>query len=265
VVKEDRVTGVEVENKSGRGRLSAVCLIDATGDADLLFRAGAECAEGQNWLSYWGHLFSLPEVLQAVEAGNDQRLHEILLCTLGADNTGRGQPPGARRYRGTDGAEVTHFVLAGRKLLRERLQHDHAADRGLNRYNHFPELLPSMAQFRTTRRIIGRENLTGGQNNTRFENSIGLSGDWRKAGPVWEIPFGTLVPRGVHGILAAGRCIAAEGDAWEVLRVIPPAALTGQVAGLAASLALQAGTTPDRLEVSVIQEELVRRGMPFHV
>ena len=122
-----------------------------------------------------------------------------------------------------------------------------------------------MAQFRTTRRILGRENLRDGQNDLFFETSIGLSGDWRKAGPVWEIPFGTLVPRGVRGILAAGRCISSEGDAWEVLRVIPPAALTGQAAAMAAWLALRAGLLPDELEVGVIQAQMEKAGIPFHI
>ena len=157
VVEDGRAVGVEVENKSGRGRLRAGCLIDATGDADLLFRAGAECAEGLNWLSYWGHLFSLPELQQAIAAGNEKRINEVMLFTLGADNAGRGQPEGAPRFRGTDGEEVTRFILAGRRLLRERLVSDHAAGKGLERHNHYPELLPAMAQFRTTRRIIGQE------------------------------------------------------------------------------------------------------------
>ena len=81
---------------------------------------------------------------------------------------------------------------------------------------------------------------------------------------MWEIPYGALVPRGVGGMLAAGRCIAAADDAWEVLRVIPPAALTGQIAGMAAWLALGRGTTPERLGAEVIQAEMRKRGMPYH-
>jgi hypothetical protein len=263
LVTDGLARGVEVENKSGRGLLTAACIVDATGDADLLHRAGAATAEGLNWLSYWGHLFSLPELRKAVEAGNEKRINEILLFTLGADNAGRGQPPGAPRFRGIDGAEVSRFVLAGRRLLREKLARDQAA--GLDRRTHFPELLPAMAQFRTTRRILGQEGLGPGQHDTRFETSIGLTGDWRKAGPIWEIPYGALVPRGVRGMLAAGRCIDSADDAWEVLRVIPPAALTGQIAGMAAWLALERGIPPDQLGADVIQAELRKRGMPYHI
>ena len=81
---------------------------------------------------------------------------------------------------------------------------------------------------------------------------------------MWEIPYGTLLPQRVTGLLVAGRCISSEGDAWEVTRVIPPAALTGQVAGLAAGLAIQHGTTPDQIAASTLQTELERLGIPFH-
>ncbi|HAH86815.1 MAG TPA: hypothetical protein DCL60_05530, partial [Armatimonadetes bacterium] len=37
-------------------------------------------------------------------------------------------------------------------------------------------------------------------------------------------------------MLAAGRCISSVEDAWEVARVIPTAAPTGQGAGIASTL-----------------------------
>jgi hypothetical protein len=122
-----------------------------------------------------------------------------------------------------------------------------------------------MAQFRTTRRILGLENLQDGQYGQQFESSIGLAADWRKPGFVWEIPYGSLLPRQVSGLLVAGRCIASEGDAWEVTRVIPAAALTGQAAGLGASLAVKQNIPPERLPVDQIQQALTRKSIPFHL
>ena len=89
--------------------------------------------------------------------------------------------------------------------------------------------------------------------------------DWRKPGHVWEVPYDALVPTRIKGLLAAGRCISSEGDAWEVTRVIPPAALTGQVAGLAATLAVQADTLPDRLDAGDLQRHLDGKGIPCHL
>jgi hypothetical protein len=122
-----------------------------------------------------------------------------------------------------------------------------------------------MAQLRTTRRIVGRENMVDGEHGVPREDSVGLVADWRKAGYVWEIPYGALVPATRRNLLVAGRCIAAGGDAWEVTRVIPPAALTGQVAGIAAALSASRAVAPGDLRAGEVQAELNRRGIPYHL
>ncbi|MCX7004719.1 MAG: FAD-dependent oxidoreductase [bacterium] len=94
-------------------------------------------------------------------------------------------------------------------------------------------------------------------------DAIGLVADWRKPGFVWEMPFGALLPRDVRGVLMAGRCIASVDDAWEVTRVIPAAAVSGQAAGAAAALAARQGITPDALDVTQLQQHLRARGVPL--
>jgi hypothetical protein len=111
---------------------------------------------------------------------------------------------------------------------------------------------------------VGQATLSDGQHGLHAPDSVGLVADWRKVGHVWEIPYGVLLPRKVAGLLAVGRCISSEGDAWQVTRVIPPAALTGQVAGLAAALAARNGTTPDALDVADLQAALRAHQMPRH-
>ena len=257
----DRVTGLEVENKSGRGVLHAKCFIDATGDADLAFRAGAECAESDNWISMWSLEASLPAAQKAAEASNGDPL--LRRTTLGGWNNGLNHPTDRPKLYGTDGRQVSEFVLESRKLLLEHYQTAYAQGGEVNRHNLFPLCLPTMAQFRTTRRIVGQATMSDGQHERDVDDSIGLVGDWRQPGPVWEIPYGALVPRKVKGLLTVGRCMSSEGDAWEVTRVIAPAAVTGQVAGIAATLAIQRDTTPEALDVTTIQRELRRKKIPF--
>lgn len=263
VLEGERIIGLEVENKSGRGLLSAACVVDATGDADVAFRAGATCTEGDNWLSLWSIQVSLERAARAVAAPDAISLLDVI--QLGANNAGRGAPAGNPKLQGTDSEQVTRFVMDSRRLLREHYKAKQAEGGASDRRTLFPVTLPSMAQFRTTRRIVGQEQMRDGQHGLHRPTSIGLVADWRKAGYVWEIPFGALLPQPITGLLVAGRCIASEGDAWEVTRVIPPAALTGQVAGLAAGLAIRHGTTPDRLDVSQVQSELARLGIPYHL
>ena len=47
---------------------------DATGDADVAFRAGAPCEEADNWLSLWGLEASLEAARKAVEEGSGDLL-----------------------------------------------------------------------------------------------------------------------------------------------------------------------------------------------
>ncbi|MBN1935055.1 MAG: FAD-dependent oxidoreductase [Anaerolineae bacterium] len=264
----NRVAGVKVENKSGRGVLRGQCVIDATGDADIAYRAGAPCAEGNNWLSLWGIETSLEAAEQAITGQDDPGTGRAPLLggvRIGAGANGENAISGAAQYTGIDGAQASEFVLEGRRHLREHYARLHAQGGKTSRHHRFPVTLPAMAQFRTTRRIVGRETLIDGQNNRRVETSVGLAPDWRKAGPVWEIPYGALVPQGVSGLLAAGRCISSAGDAWEVTRVIPVAALTGQVAGLAATLAVQQRTTPDQIQRVELQQKLEEKGIALHI
>lgn len=262
VVSEGRIAGLEVENKSGRGLLRAECVIDATGDADVAHRAGCPTVLGNNWPTIWITQASLDAAQAAVAEGRGTKLYDTVRLG-GAGET--SPPPGEGAWHGVDAREITEFVRVSRRLLREHYR-SRLDEIGPNeRENTFPLGLPAMAQYRTTRRIAGRAELTDGQDGVRFEDAIALTGDWRQAGPVWEIPFGSLVPQGAAGLLAAGRCIGSDGDAWHVTRVIPPAVATGQAAGAAAALAREQGVAVGDVNVALLQERLASRGIPLHL
>lgn len=258
LLERDRLAAIEVENKSGRGRLNAECFVDATGDADVAHRAGAPCVESDNWLSLWAMEVSLDAAADAVGNAGGAALNRAV--RVGASNTGDGHPESTKKFSGTDGREVSEFVLAGRRLLREHYQRKQA---DVGRDGAFPITLPSMAQFRTTRRIDGQVTLTDGMHAEAFGDSVGLVANWWRPGEAWQVPFGTLLPRKVRGLLAAGRCTSCEGEAWEVMRVIHAVAHTGEIAGTAAALAVQEGTMPDRLEVAQLRDRLRSQNVLF--
>ncbi|NLS77961.1 MAG: FAD-dependent oxidoreductase, partial [Chloroflexi bacterium] len=186
LLEGDRVAGVVVENKSGSATLRAKCVIDATGDGDLAHRAGAPCAEGDNWLCIWALQSSLERAQRAVADPDGVSLLDRL--NLGGSPGGAGHPEGLPPFRGTEGRQVTEFILGGRRMLRDHYVERQALGGVNDRRQLFPVTLPSMAQFRTTRRILGREGMAGGEEGRYRDTSIGLTGDWRKAGPIWEIP-----------------------------------------------------------------------------
>jgi hypothetical protein len=77
----------------------------------------------------------------------------------------------------------------------------------------------------------------------------------------FEIPYGSLVPLEVEGLVAAGRIISQthEADMWT--RGMYCCAMTGQCAGVAAALAARDGVAPRRLSVPALQRELQRQGL----
>jgi ribulose 1,5-bisphosphate synthetase/thiazole synthase len=258
VVKGDRVVGIEVENKSGRGFIGAKCVIDATGDADVAYHAGAPCVEQDNWLSVWAMEASLETAGQAVSENSGRKLNSSR--RLGASDTGEGAPDRMRKFYGTNGKDVSEFVLEGHKLLREFYKSEQSL-RGLSGRNDiFPMVLPSVAQFRTIRRIEGIKTLKTGEFRKHFDDCVGMVADWRGGRDVWEVPYYTLVPQKVKGLLTAGRCISAEGEAWQVMRVIQAAVHTGEIAGLSAALSVRLDTTPDSIDMKALQNQLKQKG-----
>jgi len=120
VMEGKHCRGVVVENKTGRSFYEAKFVIDATGDADILFRAGVPCENGKNYLTYTAYLADREMCRTAAESG--KMLQSRKWFQTGSDLWGHGHPENFPRYSGTTAEEVTDFVLTGRKLLFERLR-----------------------------------------------------------------------------------------------------------------------------------------------
>jgi hypothetical protein len=75
-------------------------------------------------------------------------------------------------------------------------------------------------------------------------------------GDGFDIPYGCLVTAGVDHLLVAGRCLSAGYLAQGSLRIQQTCMSTGQAAGVAAALSLQADTTPRELASPVLVAQL---------
>lgn len=248
-----RIKKVVVANKSGTGTISGKCFVDATGDSDLAFMAGDKCPEDSNFMTIW-----------TVERRNSEGATRNMTDDIGIKVlTARKPGDGNDIPAGINGKIVTDTILRGRRVYRQMLEAEYA-DGTSDRNTHYPLKFPVMAPLRRTRCIDGRFTLKEGMEWQRFDDSVGVAADWRKAGYVWEIPYRTLLPRRVKGLLAAGRCTAAHGDAWEVTRVIPIAAMTGEVAGVAASMAVDMNVSPEEVPYGLLAGRLRDRGFVLH-
>ena len=275
--KNSKMNAVIVENESGRGRLEAKCFIDASGSSVLARRAGVPCIEENNFLTIWALMYACGKesemgqnlVFNTITASELSPPYSLWLKKELSDKVfpeakTEQELREAFTYRGLSGKNVSKFVADSHRLLRESIKDEYASGRG-NRKSFYPVKLPLMPQFRKTYCFDGEYVLKDDQNNLHFEDSIGLLPDWRKAGPVWEVPFRTLYTRRMGGLLAAGRCTAASGDAWEITRVIPSAAMTGQAAWLAASMSIDEGKEVWELDVPSLQKNLRKLGFKIHL
>lgn len=249
--------GVITESKSGREFFPAAVVVDATGDADILSRAGVPCVlHGNNFLSVVTMRASLDTCRRAAESGDILQMRTWF--GGGSDLFGNGQPEGVPPFSGVTNEEVTAFLLAGRKLIFDKVKDEDRRSRDII-------TLPGMAQFRKTRRIQGDWTLQESDVYRHFEDSIGAVGDFTKRGQRFEIPYRCLRKAGFPNLLAAGRVVSADGRGWEVIRVIPVAAMTGQAAGTAAALAVRHQMAVDKMEISLLQQTLASNQVQIHI
>ena len=251
VVKEqDRIQAVIVESISGRQAITATTVVDATGDACIAHMAGVptKAHEQGNILAAWYYFL-----------GEDgYNLNMLGFSDVPSeDRVGKEAPPPLlkRRFSGLDCAEVS-----------ELMQHSHASTLNDIRKRRqtdptvVPTAIATMPQLRMTRRIVGEYTLDESQMHTCFPDSIGMVSDWRKRGPVYEVPFSTLYSCTVKNLITAGRCTSVTDAMWDIMRVIPCCAVTGDAAGTAAAL------TDDftKLDISQLQCILRRNGVVLH-
>jgi hypothetical protein len=255
VMKGNTCQAVIVENKTGRSAYTAKMFVDASGDADLIYRAGVKCVEEKNYLAFWFYNTNLNKMQRAVEKSDVMK--GISLEWRGRFLKNGTYTLGKKEYKGTNANDITRFILNGRKILKKEISKNRKDNGSLI-------ALPGMAQFRRTRRMQGIYRLKDKDALRSFDDSIGCTGHWLKPGIVYEIPYRTLVTKDFPNIFASGRAISASGDAWEATRVIPPAVLTGQASGTAAALAIKKKCPATAVPIGDLQKELESTGVILH-
>lgn len=238
---------VIIENKSGRSALAARTFVDATGDADVCFAAGEETQSlDSNVLAGWFYTL----------AGGELKLHHLSKPYSPLADTEGAEGP---FFCGDDAGQVTAHIVETRAMLRDRL----ARFRAEHPEKDAQVLMPAtFACFRMTRRLVSDFSLGEKHIHQWFDDAVGLTGDWRKPGPVYALPLRSLRARQSNNLLAAGRCISADTTAWDVTRAIPTCVVTGQAAGTAAALAARhAQGDLGALDFSLLKNGLLEQGV----
>jgi hypothetical protein len=83
-----------------------------------------------------------------------------------------------------------------------------------------------------------------------------------KIGLKYQIPYRALYNKDFKNILVAGRIISApQGDGWEVARVIPVCALTGEAVGNAATILIDDNCYVNEVNVTKLQQMQLNNGI----
>jgi ribulose 1,5-bisphosphate synthetase/thiazole synthase len=125
--------------------------------------------------------------------------------------------------------------------------------------------------IRDTRKIDALYNMTGEdvRGQGRFDDSIGIFPEFvdgygilllPTTGRYFHLPYRALVPKGVAGLLVAGRCIGGDKISHAATRNMMCCAVSGQGAGVAAAVSLQTAQPFDVLDMGQVQRELTRQG-----
>lgn len=249
-VRNGRITHLIFENKSGRFAAETVNVIDATGDADVCRISGEETVvfKQGNVPASWYYAvkngkYQLRE-LGFSDIPDSQKTPE----QLAADRK-------SKRFAGLDGDELTELTLLAHRTLLEDFFKD-----GEDSPEHSLASVAFIPQIRMTRRIAGIYTQDDTELHREYADSVGLFSDWRKRGPVYELPFSALYGSKILNLITAGRCISVTDAMWDITRVIPVCAVSGQAAGTAAAL------TDDfsRTDLGRLQERLRSGGVVLH-
>ena len=254
VMEDGRCKGIVAEGKEGRLFFPAKVVVDATGDASVFEAAGAKTVRGTNYLGYYGHAYDKETIDEYLKTGNMVKMRKWVVAGVNPfDDDGEHEKQG---ISGVTAKEITDFVLEGRRMFLEKFRDSSPDSRDVS-------MIPFMPQFRTIRRIVG-DGAFEGVDGRRYADSVGSFGDFRRSnlGRHYQMPFSTQYDRSFPNLVAAGRIVSATSDeAWEVSRVIPVCALTGQAAGTAAAMAVDGEIR--NVDVKGLQRRLADSGVLF--
>ena len=248
--------GLIIENKSGREYYEGKIIIDTTGDADVLYRAGVPTVQRGNFYTYIAKLITIDSCRKAAESGN---IRDAMTGIAGGGSSlyGKGHPQGMPLFTGTTSKDVNNYLITNQLHMLSKLKQT-------DRFSRNVVTLPGMCQYRTTRRIDGDYVLREADVYRHFDDSVGAINDFDRRDYLYEIPYGTLICSKYDNLLTAGRSAAGEGYAWDVLRVIPPAIISGQAAGLAAAQAIDEACGVGAIDIRKLQASLEAGNVDIH-
>ncbi|MHB8994256.1 MAG: FAD-dependent oxidoreductase [Armatimonadota bacterium] len=285
VTTDDRVTAVAIDRAEGPALYRATAFVDATGDADLVFRAGGQVRQ-----------YPIEQTMTKtilIRVGGVESFHRPTVETEFNRLCAEGNIPLAAQdsFMGlamlNPGEVLLNFTLtAGDGVNSADLTRmdQELREQALMAVGWFREHIPGFANcflvdtahrvgVRAGRGIVGQQTITpeiladdtpepepialgtrsyGGHGLTAFKPP------WRCSTPgVRGIPWGALLPVSFSNVAAGGRAISADPRVLDTFRLMARCMATGQAAGVTAALMASGAGAP---QYQRVREALLEQG-----
>ncbi len=280
LLEDGVVRGAIFESKSGRQAVRAKVVVDATGDGDLHAMAGARsetdieesdihhCMNtawlfgGVDMTRWIGFKAGEPEgFAQFMRLGREQLKFFEKPFVSWRNDIALYMGPRQSGFSALDVDDLTTVEVRSRTLMAQHLDFYRRHAPGFEQ----AYLLYGAPQLgvRHARRLAGVAKVTRAQWPTGLTHAdeIGVSPCLSPKFPNISIPFGSLVPESVDGVLACGRHLACDPTSHSFLREIPQCWVTGQAAGAAAAIAANRGIAPRAIDIRELQAALLAQGV----
>jgi hypothetical protein len=263
IMEGNNIVGIIIENKSGRQAIFGKVIIDASGDADVAYKAG---------VPYW-----------QADVKKDKHLANCLMYRVGGfdpENIDKISGPKTKNsilfWGPASDQDVTNADNLTRSEIETRLsvfEHFKTQQVKSSPYLNDASIIETapILGIRQTRFINGLYKTTAEDaiDGRKFNDSISMS-----ACPIisyygyrrylkhegYEIPYRCLLPQKVEGLLVAGRCISSDQQSYESFRAMAPTMCLGEAAGTAAALCVKSQKSPKEIDVEMLRNQLIKQG-----
>jgi hypothetical protein len=280
LMEEGKVRGAIFESKAGRQAVRAKVVVDATGDGDLFARAGA-AYESDIEAQDIHHCMNTAWLLGGVDmdkwiefkAGQPEQFAQFM--ARGREEVKAFERPfvswrndialfmGPRQsgFSALDVDDQTEVEIRSHRLMALHLDFYRKHAPGFE--NAFLFLSAPQLGVRHARRLSGVAKITRAQWPTAqvFDDEIGVTPSVSPKFPNISIPYGSLVPAQLDGLVACGRHVACDPNSHGFMREIPQCWITGQAAGAGAAIAANRGLEPRAIDIRELQAVLARQGV----
>ena len=235
IMQGNTVCGLVAATRLGPVALLGKITIDASGDGDVAAFAGAQFVYGS------------------------VRDHSVMWYVLAQwFKPGRGRNHFTSTVDVSNIEDYTRAILSERRRGRTGNEHDHGIYVATRESRHIlGDVSPSLTDQLLHRAWNDIVSIAISNNDIKGQTTS----DWLRMGLISpnleiEIPYHSLLPKGLENILVVGKAISTSHDALPAIRMQPDFENLGAASGVAAATAVKTGTTGRGVDIQAVQSRL---------